>query len=221
MDVRRQIAGAFAVCFVALLGLSPAIASPGDGCPPLRALMVNAVGCGSDLTSTIPAYYYFEDHCLLTGHASVIYDHIGGKLAAYSTSLNDSLFETSVWSRDDFVIDGPTNSATISLRVTFNFNLSAFSEARLAVGADTVRSLPVTQVTDQTMSLDLHELAGQHFIVGLYERTFPVHRQDAITGEFRFSSLPAGYTLRSCYGYAALPVGVRNTTWTRVKQIYR
>jgi hypothetical protein len=33
--------------------------------------------------------------------------------------------------------------------------------------------------------------------------------------------LPPGYTLKSCYGYAAVPVGLRTTSWARLKQIYR
>jgi hypothetical protein len=168
--------------------------------------------------STEPVFSMVPPDCF-NGTGSVSYDLIAGIIDVSTYSRSHEGFETWMQTTDDFVVDGPASTTPIGFTALFTVDVYG-GIARLSSGADQVSTSPSGGFR-QALRLDLSKLPGEHFTVGMYALAAAVLSGDESSGVLRFTTLPAGYALRSCQGYSALPVPVRTTSWGQIKQIYR
>ncbi len=170
--------------------------------------------------STAPIFSMSGSECI-NGSGSLSYDLVAGTIEVSSYSYSYDIFETWLQTQDDFVIEGPSSATPI--RVVAILNVTAYrSEIQLSSGIASVSSDDAGPA-NQTLRLDLDKLPGEHFTLGILVSSHGDPDQGTASGRgtLRFTSLPPGYALTSCQGYAALPVATRATSWGRLKQIYR
>jgi hypothetical protein len=75
---------------------------------------------------------------------------------------------------------------------------------------------------DESLDLELTKLPGEEFPVrvGAYHSAGHLITI-SVAGTITFDGLPEGYEIRSCQGYAGIPVAAEPRSWGSIKGLYR
>jgi len=75
---------------------------------------------------------------------------------------------------------------------------------------------------DTTLELELTKLPGEEFPLRVVTHLSAGHQiQITVEGTITFVDLPSGATIRSCHGYAGVPVAASLRSWGELKASYR
>jgi hypothetical protein len=99
----------------------------------------------------------------------------------------------------------------------------AGGDARLAVGDQTVQAGSFGPSMDAYIELDLSAKAGEPFTV-TYEASAVAsgyYPSCTLNGQLEFVGVPEGGVITSCNGFRSEAVSVEQSTWSRVKALYR
>lgn len=99
----------------------------------------------------------------------------------------------------------------------------AGGDARLSVGDQTVQAGSFGPSMDAYIELDLSTNAGEPFTV-TYETSAVAsgyYPSCTLNGQLEFVGVPTGGVITSCNGFDADPVSTEESTWSRVKALYR
>jgi hypothetical protein len=77
-----------------------------------------------------------------------------------------------------------------------------------------------TTTIEHDMTLTLSKLPGESFPLAMLLSVFGT-RTGTVQGTFRFTGLPAGYSIASCQGFSGPPVPARTGSWGSLKHAYR
>lgn len=143
---------------------------------------------------------------------------------------------------DDFQVVGPPTSTPLAFQLAVHItgNLDppcrsdpkAFARVTLLVregtsnqlfwDSDTVPNCEDNHDFDRTFLLPIQRLVGQTFRVHIEAEAAPsIFAGATIEGSYDFVALPAGYSIVSCQGFAPNPIAVRESSWGRVKSMFR
>lgn len=153
------------------------------------------------------------------------YDIPAGLLRASASSVGEGNFSTSLLVQDDFKVIGPAPGTPLSLTAHLSVNLTQTEAVMydLRTGQNaSANADPGPLTTDLT--LDIATLADQDFRLGfgMQARVGPIGGVGYGEARLSFGGLPAGAVVISCNGYVGNnPVPTRQTSWGRLKQIYR
>lgn len=174
----------------------------------------------STFQSTAPVFSYNSGfNCFPIG--TVGYNLLAGTIHASVSTLDHISAQSMMQTSDVFVISGPSSATPIGFQAIFTTVRQTRTRGRLTVGAVTIETSAPGSGTE-VLKLNAAFLPGQPFTVGMFvEATAFKFDPNQISGSLVFSTLPPGYSLTSCQGYATAPVGIRVTSWGRLKQIYR
>ena len=174
----------------------------------------------STFQSTAPVFSYNSGfNCFPIG--TVGYNLLAGTINASVSTLDHISATSRMQTSDVFVISGPASAIPIEFQAIFTMVRQSRTRGGLTVGAVTIETSAPGSGTE-VLKLNAAFLPGQTFTVGMFvEATAFKFDPNQISGSLAFSTLPPGYSLTSCQGYAAAPVGTRVTSWGRLKQIYR
>lgn len=213
----KQSAGLLAGVF---LGLALTAPDASGECPLNQGQIGVLQNCASP-QSTAAIFSTSGSNCV-NGDGWVSYDLITGTIDVTSWSASHEGFTTWMQASDDFVIEGPPSATPIGIAAICTVELPNVNRAQLQLGSGVASVLTsFAGPTYQTLRLDLEKLPGEHFTVSMRATGSALLNTVSVRGTLRFTSLPTGYTLTSCQGYAALPVATRATSWGRLKQFYR
>src|SRR5262245_44179620 len=173
-------------------------------------------GC-APFTSTQPALTFKPPGCF-NDFGSVTYDLTQGTVLVSTVSHADYGFNSWCRTTDDFFIDGPASTTPLSLTAILTADMTFGGEVHLVAQAD---SASTSGPSHEVLHLSLLELPGEHFTLSMYVFAYANPSLVSTSFTLAFAQLPAGYTVKSCQGYAAAPVATRPTTWGRLKASYR
>lgn len=141
---------------------------------------------------------------------------------------------------DDYWLEGPASATAISFNVRFHVTgvaqggtrpLPPYGCAYAEMSADlssgalhdgvSANSFCTSVAVDRLLSIPLEHLPGEVFQVTMKLNTGGSCSFATADGALTFEDVPAGYSVRSCQGYAACPTPARPTTWGNVKAAYR
>jgi len=185
-------------------------------CPENFGLVGGPV-CGTPFTSTQAALSFAPPGCF-NDFGSVTYDLTQGTVLVKSVSHADYGFDSWCRTTDDFFIDGPASGTPLALSVILTADKTYGSEVHLVAQTD---SASTSGPSHEVLRLSLLKLPGEHFTLSMYVFVYALLSRGTASCTLAFSQLPAGYTLKSCQGYAGTPVATRSTTWGRLKASYR
>jgi hypothetical protein len=200
------------------LGFLLPVATARGLCPLNQGRIGVLQNCGSP-QSTEPVFSASQSSTCINGFGSVGYDLRTGAFEVHSRSTSHEGFHTWLQTQDEFVIEGPASATPIPVSALFT---GTWNRAELYLSSGTtIVSDGSDAITSRTLRLDLQKLPGESFIVTVRGDAAAHLGFADIQGAMRFTSLPPGYSLRSCQGFAGVPVAVRTSSWGRIKQIYR
>jgi len=184
---------------------------------------------GSETYPTTPTFDHpYAKYDLLAG---TIYSHT--LTGWYSSSI------TVVEANDDYWLEGPASADPISFSAVLHVTGIAMSGemkrpfACTSSGASgSLQSGAASQsggggasgcgnnAFDKTITLALQKLPGEVFPLTMSATAVANGDESTINGVLTFS-LPAGYAIRSCHGYASIPTPALNQSWGQLKAAYR
>ncbi len=190
-------------------------------CPQNNGTIGQLQNCASPV-STAPVFFLQSSSYCINGGGWLSYDLTAGQIGIRTFSTSHEGYTNLLTTRDEFVVDGPANAPAVSFSAILSVSgLYGIGLARLTVGSQS-EEVWFTGATPSQLQLFLTRNVGEPFIVEMYGEG---HASPLNPSEFRgalgFTALPAGFSLRSCQGYASQPVATRATSWGRVKQFYR
>ena len=172
-------------------------------------------------------------------HPYVKYDLPAGTLYARVLAFPYTSDQTIVEASDEYWLEGPASNDPISFTANLHLTGTATSHEMktpnycsgsgisggLKSGAAEESAVQgatqcVDKTLDQIVSLPLSKLPGEVFPLMMSGRGNANSADASIQGVLTFS-VPAGYTIRSCHGYAPLPTPAQNQSWGHLKAAYR
>jgi len=209
-----------ALATLCLFLTSPSWAAP--GCP--ENLLGSA--CGSR-RSTMAVDGDSCRVCNDFGCAALVshYDIPSGTFEVRANSFGEGNYQTNSFVLDDFKVIGPAPGTPVSLTAHLSVNLTDAEAAvyDMSTGLNaSANANPGPLTTDLT--LDIATFADQDFRLGILmlARTGPIGGAGNGVARLSFGGLPAGAVVVSCNGYVGdNPVPTRQTSWGRLKRIYR
>ena len=203
---------------IALIALACCLFAPAARAQCPENFGVVGIPCpNAPFTSTQPTLTFTGPGCF-NDFGSVTYDLTQGTVLVKSVSHADYGFDSWCRTTDEFFIDGPPSGTPLSLSAILTADMSARSFAHFVAQTD---SASTSGLPHEVLRLSLLELPGEHFTLSMYVYADALLSRGSASCTLVFSQLPAGYTLRSCQGYAAAPVATRPMTWGRLKASYR
>jgi hypothetical protein len=180
--------------------------------------------CGVTTVSTAPSQTVYG--CAFN-NSGVTYDLKSGQFSVGAGPMGDAALSVS----DIFLVSGPSTaspvpfSAQLAVHVGRTYDGKAIADIRSDqaqefasngawVGSDfyQVLSLPLSQPTGDHFHLAVHLRAVNPDVGGISPATASARLMFAV---------PPGYVVTSSQGYSSVPTPTRETTWGRLKVIYR
>ncbi len=141
---------------------------------------------------------------------------------------------------DDYWIEGPAGSTPIPITARLHVTGVAIggtrglppygcSYARLSaelafdaqhVGTSAEAACADVPV-DEVLSVSLSRVVGEIFQLTISVATGAASSHASVDGVLTFDDLPAGYSIRSCQGFANAPTPTRSASWGSLKAAYR
>ena len=224
------------VCVAALLLLSPAPNALAQTCP-LNLYSAGASNYYVEDSSTAPSWNFGPFN----------YDLVHGTFAGALQGSGEGGAFAQITLQDRYTIVGPSTVTPLTFHVrvhvsgiagadmvtlpflgtvclgssgTFSVASGALAEEVQVSSYDpgACASVPF----DETVELELTKIPGEEFPLRVGAHHSAGHLISiSVTGTITFENLPEGYEMRSCYGYAGIPVPAVARSWGSLKGMYR
>ncbi|HKQ57878.1 MAG TPA: hypothetical protein VJY35_08405 [Candidatus Eisenbacteria bacterium] len=168
------------------------------------------------------------------------YDLIRGVVFAAAGTVNQASSSVELGVRDEYTLTGPPAGTPFTIRARLGFSARAdeectphghcdYGDARLLLreGASNEASFAIHGGT----ATDVREVIVQgtvgaafQLFISVYASAYSINSgaQANFTGQLEFLDIPSGARVTSCQGFVAEgPVAVRQSSWGRLKQVYR